>query len=449
VRDLVVTMIVGVIVLYAVMRPSIGVLGWTWLSYMNPHRLTWGFAFHFPFVQVMAIATFIGMLFSRERLRMVWSPLTIVWLLWVGWMSFTTLFAMNEVDAVPEWQRAMKIQAMVLVTLLVMGEQRNIHRLVWVVALSIGFFGIKGGIFTIATGGNYLVWGPWETFITGNNEMALALLTVLPLFRYMQVTAENKWVKRAMLAAMILCGAAILGSWSRGALLGGAAMFFVLWLKTRRKWLTGALLVVCAIAFLSFLPEGWFERMGTIKDYEEDRSAMGRINAWGFAVAVANDHPMVGGGFRAFTPELFLQYAPEPNEFHDAHSIYFEVLGEHGYVGLMLFLLLAFLSFRTCQKIVRKVKGRADLAWAGELAAMVQVSLIGFGVGGAFLGLAYFDLPYTLMALSALTNAEVDKALKAGVPTPVAAGPPAAGEQTPAQGAALQPGVGIPSKSGV
>jgi hypothetical protein len=78
---------------------------------------------------------------------------------------------------------------------------------------------------------------------------------------------------------------------------------------------------------------------------------------------------------------------------------------------------------------------------------MVQVSLIGFGVGGAFLGLAYFDLPYTLMALGALTNAAVDRALKAGAPVPVAAGEPvAAGADGTA--APLQPGFGNPSKSG-
>ena len=259
--------------------------------------------------------------------------------------------------------------------------------------------------------------GTGGSHIAGNNEIALALLTVLPLFRYLQVTSDNIWIKRAMLASMFLCALSILGSWSRGALLGGAAMFFVLWLKTRNKWLSGAAIAVALVAFLAFLPGEWFDRMSTIKDYRADQSAQGRLNAWGFAINLANDRPLVGGGFRAFTPELFQKYAPTPDDFHDAHSIYFEVLGEQGYVGLLLFLALALTAFRTCMRIRSKAAGRQDLAWASELASMIQVSLVGFSVGGAFLGLAYFDLPYSLMALVVLTNAYVDRALAGQVVT--------------------------------
>lgn len=410
-RDLILLLIMAGLLPFILVRPTTGVLVWSWLGYMNPHRLTWGFAYDFPFVMVAAIATLVAMPFSSQPKRMPWSPLTVVWLMWVAWMCITTLVALNPVDAGPEWERAMKIQLMVLATLLLMGEREHIHRLVWVIALSIGFFGIKGGLFTILHGGNYLVWGPAGSHIMGNNEIALALLTVLPLFRYLQVTSEKIWMKRAMLACIILCAASILGSWSRGALLGGAAMFFVLWLKTRNKWLSGAVIAVALLAFLAFLPDGWFDRMSTIKDYREDQSALGRLNAWGFAINMANERPLVGGGFRAFTPELFMKYAPTPTDFHDAHSIYFEVLGEQGYVGLILFVMVALMAFRTCGRIRKKIAQRPDLAWAGELASMIQVSLVGFGVGGAFLGLAYFDLPYSLMAIVVLTNAYVDRAL--------------------------------------
>ncbi|HSC07982.1 MAG TPA: putative O-glycosylation ligase, exosortase A system-associated [Steroidobacteraceae bacterium] len=410
-RDLLLLLIMAGLLPFILARPTTGVLVWSWLGYMNPHRLTWGFAYDFPFVLVAALLTLVAMPFSKQPKRMPWSRLTVIWLLWVVWMCITTLVALNPVDAIPEWERTMKIQLMVLATLLLMGEREHIHRLVWVIALSIGFFGIKGGLFTILHGGSYLVMGPPGSHMAGNNEIALALLTVLPLFRYLQVTSDNIWIKRAMLACMFLCAASILGSWSRGALLGGAAMFFVLWLKTRNKWLSGAAIVVALVAFLAFLPEGWFDRMSTIKDYRADQSAMGRLNAWGFAINLAGERPLVGGGFRAFTPELFLKYAPTPTDFHDAHSIYFEVLGEQGYVGLMLYLMLALVSFRTCMRIRAKTAGRAELAWANELASMIQVSLVGFAVGGAFLGLAYFDLPYSLMAIIALTNACVDRAL--------------------------------------
>jgi probable O-glycosylation ligase (exosortase A-associated) len=106
----------------------------------------------------------------------------------------------------------------------------------------------------------------------------------------------------------------------------------------------------------------------------------------------------LGGGFEAFRPEMFAAYAPNPSMVHDAHSIFFEVLGEHGFVGLALFLLLGVMTWRSASWIIRHARGHPQKRWAADLAAMVQVSLVGYASAGAFLGLAYFDFYYTLVA---------------------------------------------------
>jgi probable O-glycosylation ligase (exosortase A-associated) len=141
---------------------------------------------------------------------------------------------------------------------------------------------------------------------------------------------------------------------------------------------------------------------------------MGRINAWRFAFNLASDHPIVGGGFQTFTPELFLVYAPNPTKFHDAHSIFFEVLAEQGYVGLLLFLIMGLLTVLMAGRTIRLARGREDLQWASLLAGMLQVSLVGYVVGGTFLGLAYFDLPYSLLALVVATHGVVVRELRTG-----------------------------------
>jgi probable O-glycosylation ligase (exosortase A-associated) len=143
--------------------------------------------------------------------------------------------------------------------------------------------------------------------------------------------------------------------------------------------------------------------MESIRTYTQDPSALGRLNSWMFAIELANAHPVTGGGSRAFTPELFQQYAPDPENFHDAHSIFFEVLAEQGYVGLLLYLILGITALVTASRTVTIAKRHDELAWAGDLARFSQVSLIGYAVGGAFLGLAYFDLPYAVMAFIACT----------------------------------------------
>jgi len=210
---------------------------------------------------------------------------------------------------------------------------------------------------------------------------------------------------------MLLTALAILTSHSRGAFLASAAMGFYFFLKSPRKLSLGLAMLIAVPVLLSMMPEAWFERMETIQTYDRDASAMGRINAWWFAWRLALEHPFVGGGFMAFSPEIFAQYAPVPDDFHDAHSIFFEVLAEHGFIGLALFLALGILAFRSASWVVRHAKVHPQLTWASNLAAMCQVSLIGYVVGGAFLGLAYFDLYYHLVAMIVLTRVRVEQVL--------------------------------------
>lgn len=103
-----------------------------------------------------------------------------------------------------------------------------------------------------------------------------------------------------------------------------------------------------------------------------------------------------------FKPPTFRQYAPEPFRVHDVHSIYFEVMGEHGFIGFGIFILLALFSWLRANQVIRECKNDPERKWAADLAAMIQVSLIGYGAGGAFLGLAYFDLTYHLMIILVL-----------------------------------------------
>jgi len=129
------------------------------------------------------------------------------------------------------------------------------------------------------------------------------------------------------------------------------------------------------------------------------------------AYNLAKDRP-IGGGFEIITPELFSLYAPNPTDLHAAHSIYFQVLGEHGFVGLGLYLLLGLLTWRTGSWIIRNTAKQQEYRWASDLATMIQVSLIGFSVGGTFLSLLYFDVPYYLMTAMVVTRVLVEKELK-------------------------------------
>ena len=143
------------------------------------------------------------------------------------------------------------------------------------------------------------------------------------------------------------------------------------------------------------MPESWHDRMATIETYEEDESAQGRLSAWTYMYEQALNSP-VGAGFEAYA-----------GHSKDAHSIYFETLGEHGFIGLGLFLMLGIFTWRSGGWVIRNVKNYEDMGWAGDLASMIQVSMMGYAVSGAFLGLAYFDLYYHLVALIVLLKMQV------------------------------------------
>ena len=412
-RDSILTLLVAATLPFALAHPYIGVLTWVWLSVMNPHRLTTGFAYNTPFAMVVAIVTMIGIIFTKDQRRFPLNPLTLALFLWVLWMNVTSLTALHPELIFPIWSKVMKVQIMIFVALLVLYKREHFIWLVWVLVVSVGFYGVKGGVFTLATGGNYLVWGPDASFIADNNEMSLALVMTIPLIRYLQVTElKNKWGKHSCTAAMVLCGFSVLGSHSRGAFLAICAMVLVLWWRSRSKALLGfGMLLVIPIA-IGFMPAEWTERMRTIKTYDEDASAMGRINAWTMTWNLAKDRPVVGGGFEIYQPDLFNKYAPNPLDIHTAHSIYFQMMGEHGFVGLALFLAMWMTTWRSANWVRKRSKVSDEWQWSGELNGAIQVSLAGYAVGGAFVNIGYFDMPYYELVLVVLTKVWLQDQIK-------------------------------------
>ncbi len=393
-------------------RPWLGVIMWIWLSVMNPHRLTWGFAYDLQFAAVTAGVTIIGLLLTKDDRRLPMTPPVVVLMGFTLWMCVTALFPFHPGSGYDMWSRVMKIMVMIFVAMALIHEKKQIEAVVWTVVGSLGFFGAKGGVFTLVTGGNYLVWGPQGSFIDGNNELALALVMVIPLMRYVQLNLKKPWQKWGMTAVMLLTALSAIGSHSRGALVAISAMAAFLWVKSRNKFVMAIALCLSGLVVLSFMPEEWFERMHTIGSYEEDASAMGRINAWWMAFHLALDRPL-GGGFDIYDPDTFARYAPNPLDIHAAHSIYFQVLGEHGFIGLALFVAVGALTWRAASESKRKAIGLPGFEWVGSLMDMVKVSMIGYAVGGAFLSLAYFDVPYYVMVVVVATRELVVPAWKA------------------------------------
>jgi len=409
-RDVVVTLIVLIGCIYTLKRPYFGVLLWSWLSYMSPHRLSWGFAYSMPFAKITAIVLLVSVLFSKEPKKIPLNSITIIWLLFIVLMILSTLNAYFPEAAGEQLAKILKIQLVTFVTMMVITDIDRLRKLIWVVFVSIGYYSVKGGVYTILTGGGSRVWGPPGSFIEDNNELAIAILMTIPLMNYLRKETEKKWVKSILMVSICLSLFTVLGSQSRGALIAICSVGLYYWWQSGSKIVSGFIVVIVVVTLSSFMPESWYTRMNTIETYEQDGSAMGRINAWRYSINAANDN-LLGVGLMSWEPETFLIYGPDPTDVHAAHSIYFNVLADHGWVGLLMFLMIFYGAWRILGQISERTDGDKELSEHNNLAKMLKVSLIAYFSGGVFLSLSYFDLPWHLVSFVVLLNEFTKKQL--------------------------------------
>ena len=407
-RDIIVLAIIFIAIPFCFIRPYFGLLMWTWVAYFNPHRLAWGIAYDFPVAMAIGIPTLAGLVFTRERNRNLFTRETgFIFALW-AWFCVTTWYATRQVifsEHVAAGEemlsRTSKILLMTIVTVILVTSQKKLKYLCYVTVLSIGFYAVKGAIFGIRTAAEQRVWGPPGSFIEDNNFLAVAINMTLPFLFFLARAETNKKLRMLFWFVFIASIGSVVLSYSRGGVLGLAIVLGILTLRSRHK-LAGAMLVLVLASFvIVYAPPTWFSRMDQIAHGNLDLSAQERLDAWHFAVVLASHYPLTGGGFETFTPDLFERFTPDRN-FAGPHSIYFQMLGEQGYVGLLLFLSLLIGCHITCWKLRRQCRRLPQTVWIEPYTEMIQVSLIAYMVSGAFLAMAYFDYFWQIVAMTAI-----------------------------------------------
>jgi probable O-glycosylation ligase (exosortase A-associated) len=324
------------------------------------------------------------------------------------WISVTSLLGTGPADQINlKWQLTEKMLLMTILAYMLTNTRERLDQLIVVCALSVAFFGVKGGIFSLLTGGGSRVYGPDGTMIGDNNDLGVALTMMLPLLFYIRDRYRQPYLKWPMLA---LIGFTFIGdifTYSRGALLALCSMGAMLWLRSRHKFRIMLLIAVAAVGVWRFAPPEWTERMGTIETYQDDDSAESRIHVWRLAWAMAQARPIFGAGFHwAYDPDkvnqqLWDSRLPRLEKPRAAHSIWFEMLGDHGFVGLAIFLAILASTFLDARWLIRRSQRDPDLLWANNLGRMLQVSLVGFCAGGSFATLAMYDGLYAVVIVAA------------------------------------------------
>jgi probable O-glycosylation ligase (exosortase A-associated) len=393
-RDYVVLIFLAGCIYAALKKPWLGVLSLAVFSYLNPHAYAWGFVRSLPVYYVLflvvAFRTFTAK--DKDSIPKDWR-ITVFIILWIYFAITSTQAYFPDIA----WQRfwfITKIYLPFFFTLVLINTRFKLYCLVVTIAASIGIVAVKGGLFAILHGFSARVYGPPATQFEENNAFAVAMLICIPLLLIWQRETRNSLFKRGILLAIPIIYAASLSSWSRGALITMSVLTLMLILNSKHKFLAIPLVLVGAFFVKDYLPQEWFGRMHTLETYQEDSSAMSRIQAWTDGWNHTLEHPFVGAGFDGWR---------EVTQ-RDWHSSYVEMFSEHGFIAFGLWLSLivgTLISMTTLPKKTFQVEG---MEWVANYCFMLRASLICYMVGTAFLGLSYWDLLYHLIFIAVLVK---------------------------------------------
>ncbi len=396
--------------------PHIGAMLWAWLSFASPDEYMFGFMTSLPLSKIVAVLTLAALAMQRGGRKPYIDGVMGFMLAFLASGFASALLSLTTMPA--NWElfsRVAKIVVLCFVLTTVVITRQRLQGVILAISLGLAFNGVDEGLKVLVTGGGHHVQG--IVTLGDNNSFALAMLMCMPMLLYLYQTSSHPLTRFALMSGEVLCGFAVIGTYSRGGFVGLLTFALGLIALNRNKLRNFAAVAVSGCVMFYFAPDAWFKRVDTIGQVQTDSSFMDRVTAWKVSLLIALDRPFFGGGFHAvqdtaiyqkYGKDLakvdFVQSAPLRPVGMAAHSIYFEVLGDLGFTGLLLFLGMLGFAILTCTTIRRRAKPHPDMAWMAELAGMLRLSLIVYMVAGAALSFAYFEGLYLLVALLSVTR---------------------------------------------
>ncbi len=319
------------------------------------------------------------------------------------WSAICTANAFNPITSYEKFDFVWKSILSSLLTAAVVKDIKTFRAIMVVMAFSITAWAAKGVLGQAIYSESGRIFGPKNSMIGDNNDFAVACAVTVPLLFLLAEGTQKAWMRLVCyLGALVLVIAAI-GTQSRSGFMALVVVGAGLGLVFRKNW--GPLLVV-SVGFSLFaligLPENYIDRISTISDPIQDESARSRLHAWRTAVRVANEN-ITGGGFQFYrAPEKYSEYlVSEEQRPRATHSIYFEAIGDLGWIGFLIWLtLFPLLFFRLLSRaLILKRELGADV-YQTRRVAFITISVGGYLMGGATINFAYWDYMFYLYVVS-------------------------------------------------
>ncbi len=404
-RDLFVFAVVMLGLPLAFRRPFVGLLLFSWLAYMRPQDLCWGFARNMRFSFFVGITMVLGWFAYESHLRRFWRPdvRTVGMLALALLVSISLAFAeVHSRYVLVYYFEFLKIILIALFTTGQVDDRKRLKTLLWTIALCLGFYGVKNGLLGILRGGATILRGPGG-MLEDNNDFALALVMNIPLLFYLGRNESDSRIRQGTLVGVALTMVAILLTHSRGAAVAmGGTLTLMAWRSGKLLQAIGSL-VVLTIAFFLLAPQHVIDRLATIGQGTAESSAGARIESWKIALSMIEANPVIGVGIRNFQhhyPRHKLDVIGTDAGFaYVAHNSYLQIWAENGTIAFAVYLTLLASVFVATRRVRLLTRARPDLHYLLNYARMFEATTFGFMIGAVFLNRGHFDLAYHWFAL--------------------------------------------------
>ncbi|OYY72441.1 putative O-glycosylation ligase, exosortase A system-associated [Sphingomonas sp. 28-63-12] len=400
-------------------RPFLFVLTYVYIDIVSPQRLTYLLLNSVP-ISLIAVVAAVGswMLFDDKRDTRI-APRQLLLLLLLVYCAITTRYADFPIEALEKWDWVWKALAFAIFLPLTLRTRLRIEALLLFMILSAGSIIIVGGVKTLASGGGY---GELNLMVSNNSGLyegsiistvAVCIVPLVLWFAAHGTIFKPDWkVKTFCYALAFSCLLIPVGTSARTGLVCIGLLALLMLRNAKRRLLYLALMAAVPVVTLPFLPESFLERMQTIQNHQADTSASTRVAVWKWTIDYAKTHPF-GGGFEAYRQNhvrfetikvegsgnnTALVRTPEEDHARAYHSSYFEMLGEQGYPGLALWLIINIIGIVRMEVLRQRYrKAGTEQAWVMPLASALQNAHIVYLLGAAFVGIAFQPFIYMLL----------------------------------------------------
>jgi probable O-glycosylation ligase (exosortase A-associated) len=394
-------------------RPFLWVLTYVYIDVVSPQRLTYYLLNSIPISMIAVALTVGGFLFFDKKNDVRISPRQCMIVLLLIYCGLTTSMADFPVEAADKWAWVWKALAFAAFLPLTLRTKLRIEALLLFMTLSVATIIIVGGVKTATGGGGY---GELNLMVMDNSGLyegstisavAIAIIPLILWFSKFGTIFKPDWrVKGFAYALIFACLLIPVGTSTRTGLLCIVLLAALMFRVSKHKFAFVAAILVMGVVAVPFLPSSFTQRMDTIKSHQSDESASTRIAVWGWTIKYVQQHPF-GGGFNAYLQNKVRYRLTDSqgdtkgiavDEARAYHSAYFEMLGEQGYPGLGLWLLINIIGLIRMEMLRRRYSDPDDpLLWAGKLATALQNAQLVYMLGAAFIAIAFQPFIYMLI----------------------------------------------------